>query len=50
MVLWLQCVMGLRISEAFGPLVDDVVGHGEIGLLPVRSQGGRDFRIRGKVN
>lgn len=46
LVLWLQRVMGLRISEAFGVLVDDVIDHGDTGLLLVRGQGGRDFRIR----
>lgn len=46
LVLWLQRVMGLRISEAFGVLVDDVVDLGETGLLLVRSQGGRLFRVR----
>jgi integrase len=46
LVLWLQWVMGLRISEAFGLLVDDVVDLGETGLLLVRGQGGRLFRVR----
>jgi hypothetical protein len=49
LVLWLQRVMGLRISEAFGILVDDVVDLGDMGLLFVRSQGGRDFRVRDDV-
>ena len=31
LALWLQRVMGLRISEAFGVLVDDVVDHGDTG-------------------
>ncbi len=44
--LWLQRVMGLRISEAFGVLVDDVIDHGDTGLLLVRGQGGRSFRVR----
>ena len=46
LVLWLQRVMGLRISEAFGVLVDDVVDLGDTGLLLVRGQGGRTFRVR----
>jgi hypothetical protein len=46
LVLWLQRVMGLRISEAFGVLVDDVIDHGDSGLLLVRGQGGRLFRVR----
>jgi integrase len=46
LVLWLQRVMGLRISEAFGILVDDVVDLGDTGLLLVRGQGGRTFRVR----
>lgn len=46
LVLWLQRVMGLRISEAFGVLVDDVIDLGDVGLLVVQSQGGRFFRVR----
>lgn len=47
LALWMQRVMGLRISEAFGMLVDDVIDHGDTGLLLVRGQGGRNFRVRG---
>jgi len=46
LVLWLQRVMGLRISEAFGLLVGNVVDLGDIGLLIVHRQGGRYFTIR----
>ena len=46
LVLWLQRVMGLRISEAFGVLVDDVIDLGDSGVLLVRGQGGRPFRMR----
>lgn len=46
LVLWLQRVMGLRISEAFGVLVDDVIDLGDIGSLVVHGQGGRYFRVR----
>jgi integrase len=46
LVLWLQRVMGLRISEAFGLLVDDVIDLGDSGLLLVRAQGGHAFRVR----
>lgn len=46
LALWLQRVMGLRISEAFGVLVDDVIDHGDTGVLLVRGQGGREFRVR----
>lgn len=45
-VLWLQRIMGLRVSEAFGVLVRDVVDLGAVGLLAVQGQGGRSFRIR----
>ena len=38
--------MGLRISKAFGVVVDDVVDDGDSGLLLVRGQGGRQFRLR----
>jgi hypothetical protein len=43
LVLWLQRVMGLRISEASGVLVDDVIDLGDTGLLFVRSQGVATF-------
>ena len=46
LVLWLQRVMGLRISEAFGLLVDDVIDLGDSGFLLVRAQGGHAFRVR----
>jgi integrase len=46
LVLWLQRVMGLRISEAFGVLVDDVIDLGDAGRLLVRGQGGRTFKVR----
>lgn len=46
LALWLQRIMGLRISEAFGVLVDDVIDYGDTGLLLVRGQGGRTFRVR----
>jgi integrase len=46
LVLWLQRVMGLRISEAFGLLVDDVIDLGDTGLLLVRGEGGKPFRVR----
>jgi integrase len=46
LVLWLKRVMGLRISEAFGVLVDDVIDLGDTGMLLVRGQGGREFRVR----
>lgn len=45
-VLWLQRIMGLRVSEAFGIFVGDVVDLGAVGLLAVQGQGGRSFRIR----
>ena len=38
--------MGLRISEAFGILVDDVIDLGDAGHLLVRGQGGRPFKVR----
>jgi integrase len=46
LVLWPQRIMGLRISEAFGIAVEDVIGLGDTGLLLVRGQGGRLFRVR----
>jgi len=46
LVFWLQRIMGLRISEAFGLLVGDVVDLGETGMLAVQGQGGRTFQVR----
>ncbi len=46
MVLWLQRIMGLRISEAFGVRVADLVDLGDTGLLAVQGQGGRSFSVR----
>ena len=46
LAFWLQRIMGLRISEAFGLLVSDVVDLGDTGMLAVQGQGGRRFRIR----
>ena len=43
---WLQRIMGLRISEAFGIPVGDVVDLGDTGLLAVQGQGGRTFNVR----
>ncbi|MGH8995216.1 MAG: hypothetical protein ACRDYB_04155, partial [Acidimicrobiales bacterium] len=52
LAFWLQRIMGLRISEAFGIMVADVVDLGDTGLLAVQGQGGRSFSVRddhGKV-
>jgi integrase len=46
LAFWLQRIMGLRISEAFGLLVGDVVDLGEYGMLAVQGQGGRTFQVR----
>ncbi len=46
LALWLQRIMGLRISEAFGVRVFDVVDLGGTGLLAVQGQGGRSFSVR----
>ena len=51
-VFWLQRIMGLRISEAYGTLVSDLVDLGDTGMLAVQGQGGRTFNVRddhGKV-
>lgn len=45
-VFWLQRIMGLRISEAYGILVSDVVDLGGNGMLAVQGQGGRTFNVR----
>lgn len=46
MVFWLQRIMGLRISEAFGVLVGDVVDLRDVGMLAAQGQGGRTFSVR----
>ncbi|MHB1929824.1 MAG: hypothetical protein ACYCUG_10470 [Acidimicrobiales bacterium] len=43
---WLQRIMGLRVSEAFGVQVGDLVDLGDVGLLAVQGQGGRRFKVR----
>lgn len=43
---WLQRIMGLRISEAFGVLLGDVIELGDTALLAAQGQGGRTFNIR----
>lgn len=49
LVLWLLRLLGLRVSEAYGLRVEDVVdaGAGRPGILTVQSQGGRKFHRRG---
>jgi len=46
LAFWLQRIMGLRISEAFGVRVSDMVDLGGTGLLAVQGQGGRSFSVR----
>ena len=46
LAFWIQRIMGLRISEAFGITVGDVVDLGDTGLLAVQGQGGRTFTVR----
>jgi hypothetical protein len=43
---WLQRIMGLRISEAFGLLIGDVIELGDTALLAAQGQGGRTFNVR----
>ena len=45
-VFWLQRIMGLRISEAFGVLLGDVIELGDTALLAAQGQGGRKFNVR----
>ncbi len=46
--LWLMRILGLRISEAYGLLVEDIVdeGPGRPGIVVIRAQGGRRFAVR----
>lgn len=48
LALWLMRVLGLRIGEAYGLRVRDILDHGpELpGAITVRSQGGRTYRNR----
>jgi integrase len=46
LAFWLQRIMGLRISEAFGVTVADFTDLGSTGLLAVQGQGGRSFAVR----
>jgi integrase len=46
LVLWQMRVLGLRISEAFGVRVGDIVDVGEVGLVFITRQGGRPFLTR----
>lgn len=48
LVLWLLRILGVRVSEAFGVRVSDVLdyGAGEPGLVWVHRQGGRRFGTR----
>ena len=43
---WLQRIMGLRISEAFGVLLGDVIELADTALLAAQGQGGRTFNVR----
>ena len=43
---WLQRIMGLRVSEAFGVLIGDVIELGDTALLAAQGQGGRTFNVR----
>lgn len=46
LALWLMRILGLRISEAFGPRVRHVVdnGPGQPGVLVIRRQGGKPMQ------
>ncbi|MEX0650855.1 MAG: hypothetical protein WD186_02360, partial [Actinomycetota bacterium] len=45
-VLWMLRLLGLRISEAYGPHVGDLIVDGDLGLLAIGRQGGRPFLVR----
>lgn len=45
-VLWMLRLLGLRVSEAFGPHVGDLIDEGDFGLLAIDRQGGRSFLVR----
>ena len=43
--LWLIRVLGLRVSEAYGMRVGDIVDDGVRGVVPIHAQGGRSFLV-----
>lgn len=47
--LWLMRLLGLRIGEAYGILVGDILdqGPGLPGAVTLRAQGGRKYQTRG---
>lgn len=49
LALWLMRILGLRIGEAFGIRVGDILdqGPGRPGAVTLREQGGRKFKTRG---
>lgn len=46
-VLWTLRILGPRISEPYGLLVEDFIDGGDEAALLVRAQGGREFKIWG---
>lgn len=46
LAFWMQRILGMRIGEAYGPLVEDVLDLGGFGVLIAERQGGRNFLLR----
>ena len=46
-VMWIQRILGLRVAEVFGLLLSDFYDLGELGIMDVGRQGGRQFWERG---
>lgn len=44
--IWLQRILGLRVSEAFGIHLGDIVDADDIGLVVIGRQGGKTFEVR----
>ena len=44
--MWMQRLLGLRVAEAFGPRVGDLLDNGDQGLVVIGRQGGKPYLTR----
>ena len=47
MVMWIQRILGLRVSEVYGINVEDIIDLGTRGAITLEKQGGKAFWVRG---
>lgn len=45
-VMWIQRILGLRVSEVFGLRLSDFYDLGELAVVDIHRQGGRSFWVR----